>query len=231
MAGPIAHIFCALAILHSGALKVEDERAFIVGTTYPDIRSLGVISREKTHTKNVQWEDVINASTSFQKGVLLHCLVDDVRIAQLEKPNEQRIPHLPIARSQIVKFFEDSLIYHRIVDWQKILSYFDLVLPEEKMQHNIPEKAIATWHRFIKAYCLQQPGVFSLNTILMQFPELQAHIPIGIPSLASKAYLAISFRSLKKAKLTQSIEDFYNNCVSLITSNAHLSTSGQLIHT
>lgn len=63
MAAPIAHIFCALALLQQGKIKVADKQSFILGTSFPDIRYLEVIKRDQTHEKNVNWNDVINAPT------------------------------------------------------------------------------------------------------------------------------------------------------------------------
>lgn len=223
MAGPIAHIFCALAILQSGALKVNDEKAFIVGNLLPDIQYLGVIARDKTHYTNIRWEDIVAAPTDFQKGVLLHSLIDEVRIAQLEKPNERYIPALPIMRSQIMKFYEDSLIYSRISDWSKFIHYFDEILPEEKEAYQLSDTALKQWHQFIKTYCMQPPSVVSTHAIINQFPQLRSRIPWGLPSLISKIYLGIAFRSFnKKSQLTGAMKNFYDNCVSLITGNAHL---------
>jgi hypothetical protein len=221
MAGLVAHIFCALAILQSGALKIENEKAFIIGSCYPDIRYLGVIDRATTHYNNVRWEDIVAASSDFQKGVLLHNLVDEVRIAQLEKPHATRLPSLPIMRSQIMKFFEDSLLYHQVADWQKILHYFDDIYPEERFQ-GIADTALTTWHQFIKAYCRQQPSALSTHAIINQFPPLRRRIPLGIPSLISKLYFGIALKSFNKPALVNAMRQFYTNAVSLITHNAHL---------
>lgn len=225
MAGPVAHILCALLILQSApqhGLKVTDPKAFIVGTCYPDIHYLGIIKRETTHSANIRWEDVVAASTDFQKGVLLHLLVDEVRIAQLEKLHGNLMPFLPIMRSQIMKFYEDSLIYNQVDDWLKIGHYFDEILPEEKQAHQLSDTALNQWHQFIKIYCMQQPSVLSTHTIINQFPQLRARIPLGIPSLVSKVYMGIAFRSFNKPRLKNAIQHFYKDIVHLLTSNAHL---------
>lgn len=225
MAGPVAHILAALLILHSApqhGLKVTDHQAFIVGTCYPDIHYLGIIKRETTHVTNIRWEDVVAAPTDFQKGVLFHSLVDEVRIVHLETVHGNLLPFLPIMRSQIMKFYEDSLIYNQVDDWLKISHYFDEILPEEKQAHQLSDTALQQWHQFIKIYCMQQPSVLSTHTIINQFPQLRARIPFGIPSLLSKVYMGIAFRSFNKPRLTRAIKNFYENIVHLLTSNAHL---------
>ncbi len=224
MAGPIAHIICALAILNSGALKIQDEKAFILGNCYPDIDYIGVVKRDITHYPHIRWEDVIAAPTDFQKGVLLHSLVDEVRIAQLEKPNEESIPHLPIMRSQIMKFFEDALLYPQLkAAWPRIAHYFDKIILEEKAAHHLTDGALTQWHHFIKTYCTQEPTVTNTHALINQFPQLRARIPVGLPSLISKVYIALAFRSFKrKSELTRAMKHFYENSVTLVTSNAHL---------
>lgn len=222
MAGPVAHILCAFMILQSGVLTVTDKKAFFIGSCYPDIDYFGVIKRESTHYPNVRWEDVVAASTDFYKGILLHCLVDEVRIAQLEQPNEANLPALPIMRSQIMKFYEDSIIYNKIKNWPELMQHFNDIIPEEKSIDHLPEAALSSWHKFIQTYCAQQPSILSTYAIINQFPQLKARIPFGIPSLISKAYIGIAFKSFNKPRLTAAIKHFYDNCVSLITSNAHL---------
>ena len=216
MAGPIAHIICAFSLLQSGALQVIDEKAFIIGTVFPDIRYLNVIDREKTHKDNVQWEDVISASSSFEKGMLLHSLLDRVRIVHFEQPNEEIIPHIPMMRSQLLKFYEDRLIYNGLDNWNKIIEYFDEIIPEEK-EWDISEKALKQWHRFIQGYCAQQPTPGSLFSCMRQLPQLQRH-----PSYAFfiRIYLELTFRLFKKKKLQKAIRSFYRNSNELLTSQA-----------
>jgi len=216
MAGPIAHIICALSLLQSGALQVTDEKAFIIGTVFPDIRYLNVIDREKTHKDNVQWEDVHSASSSFEKGMLLHSLLDRVRIVHFEQPNEEMIPHIPMMRSQLLKFYEDRIIYHRLDNWNTIIQYFDEIIPEEK-EWDISEKALKQWHRFIQSYCAQQPTTGSLFSCIRQLPQLQRHPSYGI---MVRMYLELTFRLFKKEKLRKAIRSFYRNSNELLTSRS-----------
>ena len=51
MAAPIAHIFCALFLLNNNIIDVDNIQEFIIGTSFPDIRYLGVIERDTTHVK------------------------------------------------------------------------------------------------------------------------------------------------------------------------------------
>jgi len=226
MAGPIAHIICALSLLQAGALQVIDERAFIIGTVFPDIRYLNVIDRAETHKDNVEWEDVFSASSSFEKGILLHSLLDRVRIVHFEQPNEAMIPHIPMMRSQLLKFYEDRLIYKGLDNWEKIIEYFDEVIPEEK-EWDISEKALKQWHRFIQSYCAQQPTTDSLFSCMRQLPQLQRH-----PSYAFfvRMYLEVAFRLFKKKKLRKAIRSFYRNSNELLISNPTPTKTQGVVH-
>ena len=223
MAGPIAHIFCALALLKAGALTVDDPKAFIVGTTYPDIRLLAMIDRTQTHYDSISWQDVLDAKTSFQKGVKLHSLVDQIRIAQLETPLKNKLPRLPLMRIELLKFFEDSILYPKIENWPQLIAYFDNVIHEEKNEHHLSDQTLAQWHFYIKTYCAHQPSALSSHAVINQFPRLRKNIPLGFASLLSKAYVGIAFHSLRKTNaVISTIDHFYDNAVSLITSNAHM---------
>ena len=75
MAGPIGHIVLALSLLN-GPLADKDRAAFMLGTTFPDIRYLGVIERGKTHNNHATWQNVQTESSSFKAGMDFHALVD-----------------------------------------------------------------------------------------------------------------------------------------------------------
>ena len=165
MAAPIAHIFCALALINQGKIKVADEQAFIIGTSFPDIRYLGVIKREQTHENNVVWNDVINASSSFEAGRLLHSLLDRIREEYVITHN--LYDHVPttVYRTHILKFFEDTLLYNQTDDWPKIVSYFNTILPDEQA-FGIPDHYIRTWHQLIQQYIKQHPNAGNIAEFL-----------------------------------------------------------------
>ncbi len=104
---------------------------------------------------------------------------------------------------------------------QYAIHYFDDILPEE-LKYGISEINIRAWHRFIQIYCTQPPSATSTHGIIDQFPQLRSYIPVGIPSLLTKGYIALSFRRLGKSRLTDQIQQFYANPVPLLTSNAHV---------
>lgn len=173
MAAPIAHIFCALSLLSSNAITIDNVTDFIIGTSFPDIRYLRVIERDKTHVKNVTWNDVINAPNSFEKGRLLHCLLDEVREEFIEQNNlYEFIPNSPF-RTQILKFYEDIILYEMIKSWPQINHYFDTIIPEE-IVYDININDLKMWHNILKDYCSQQPNTNQILKFLQLRLDLSA---------------------------------------------------------
>lgn len=214
MAGPIAHIFCALSVLASGALKVTDERAFILGVSYPNMHIVDLIKKEKKPLPH--WQQIVNEPSDFKKGMLLHAIIDDLHDTHIAKRYANHMPRLPVMKQQIISYFEDAQLYYRVTDWPRIMGYFDTIITEERTQHSLPDLAINKWHQFIKTYCAQQPSALSTHMIFNQFPILRNRIPLGLPSLASKAYVGIAFKTLKKQAYLNALSDFYDQSADLI---------------
>jgi hypothetical protein len=165
MAGPVSHIICALTVLNSGNIQIQDKQAFILGTSFPDIRYMGVISREQTHKKELSWQDVQHASSDFEAGMLLHALLDQVREAYVVE--QGAYDHIPNTRfkAHCLKFFEDITMWYSIPpsDWQTIITYFDTIHTAEK-QFGIPGEALLQWHSFIQEYLQAMPNLPSLSS-------------------------------------------------------------------
>ena len=212
MAAPVAHIFCALAILNSGALQVKSAKDFIIGTSFPDIRYIAKLQRNDTHKVPVTWTDVQNAKTSFEAGVLFHSLVDEVRIKKLEVPCLPLMPYTPSMKGYLLKCYEDLILHGKFYDQlKKSLTYFDEILPEE-IASGISEKNIRAWHTFIQRYCSKKLTATHIQNIIDDTPHFTLVNRFSPPSFISKAYIALMFyRYSRNKKLTQSIKDFYTH--------------------
>jgi len=62
-AGPIVHILTAEIWLQYHSIDENEHAEFILGTLFPDIHYIKVISREKTHDSAVSFEDTQHTST------------------------------------------------------------------------------------------------------------------------------------------------------------------------
>lgn len=77
MAAPITHIILADKIFNR-YFADKDKRDFYVGTSFPDIRYMGIIKREKTHFIDLDIK-TLQQLPSFEAGMKFHSLVDIVR--------------------------------------------------------------------------------------------------------------------------------------------------------
>ncbi len=231
MAAPVAHIFCALALLNSGKLKVDDKQAFILGTSFPDIRYLDVIERAETHKKNVTWDDVVNAPSSFEAGMLLHALLDHVRENYVEIHHlYDQLPNNPY-RTHVLKFFEDILLYDYVTEWPHIITYFDTIAQEEK-KYGIAMPYLRIWHKLLQQYISQHPSAKQIAGFLKHRSAVLTHKE----SNTIKHYLNkligsiknqfIAFKLgdiMKKLEKNKTIRSrmiyFYENIVDFLTAN------------
>jgi hypothetical protein len=231
MAAPIAHIFCALSLLNNNVLEVDNVTNFIIGTSFPDIRYLGVIERNKTHVKNITWNDVINAPTSFEKGRLLHSLLDEVREEFIEKHNLYEFIPDSSFRTHILKFYEDIILYEMIKNWPEITHYFDTVLPEE-LRYNITNSDLKAWHHILKDYTSRQPNTSQILAFLQHhsarsiqkekifFKRFFLRCKGAIINRIAHFKLKSILHNLKNNnKLTASIKFFYENIDAFLMKN------------
>ncbi len=149
MAGPITHIVLAQKI-YASHFSTLAEKDFYVGTSFPDIRYLGVIEREKTHVP-VTDKRAIQKQNSFFAGVSTHVLVDQLRETYMTTNGVyDLVPKSPLI-TQAMKLYEDAVMYPKCSDWQSVASYFDHILPGESA-YGIAENDLRKWHTFLQFY-------------------------------------------------------------------------------
>lgn len=155
MAAPITHLVFA-SKTHQKHFAHLDRDAFFIGTTFPDIRYLGVIDRKKTHLEHMPFFR-ISRTDAFRAGFQLHTFLDiererffsDCGISEL-------FPQTPEA-IQALKLYEDELIYDQMEDWEKIVTFFDTIHPQE-LTKGISEQDVKEWHEIIQGYISQKPN-------------------------------------------------------------------------
>src|SRR3990167_5683372 len=77
MAGEVAHVVYGARVLTYLGDKVTGPE-FWAGTLFPDIRHLGIISRQHTHPDNVSLETLVGTG-DFETGMRVHAWVDATR--------------------------------------------------------------------------------------------------------------------------------------------------------
>lgn len=153
MAAPITHIVLASKVFDKYFAN-KDPKKFYVGTSFPDIRYLGVIDRKETHFYNLSINDVIK-DDSFNAGLKFHSLVDEVRehymvenkvYDMFDVPNND-----PWIRHSSLKVLEDHLLYEKVINWNNYVSYFNKIL-EGELLFGVSVDMLEKWHLIIKEY-------------------------------------------------------------------------------
>jgi hypothetical protein len=206
MAAPATHIVLADTLIPKYFPNV-DRDAFIVGTSFPDIRYLGVIEREKTHIF-AGGINSISQTNSFDAGVNFHVLVDRVRSEYMKKNNVYDL--LPQSRfiKQALRMYEDQVLCSEIGEWQEVVKYFDSVYPEE-MRYGIDEEKIKNWHQLIVEYLSEQPA---------QKETMRTFITsLTLPVVAADEIVELVQQIDKAGRVRKYVEDFYLNFEELTT--------------
>ena len=150
MAAPIAHVFLAVQMLAGPFKGLFNEKEFIVGTSFPDIQYLRVVSRAQTHVAQVTLEDIMREKDSFKAGLFFHSFVDEQREAYVVANNfYEKLPSFRFT-TQALKFAEDEIL-KSFFDSARYQSYFDTVLAGEKA-YTITQEQIKQWHLFLQGY-------------------------------------------------------------------------------
>ena len=167
MAAPIAHVFLAVQMLAGPFSGLFNEKEFILGTSFPDIRYLKVVERSETHFSHVTLEDIFAEPNSFRAGVLFHSFVDEQREAYIVSHGfYDKLPQFTLI-TQSLKFAEDEILKTQF-NSAHYEHYFDDIVAEE-MSYNINEYNIRLWHTFLQDYC---SGRYDLKTSFMKFFDL-----------------------------------------------------------
>jgi hypothetical protein len=165
MAAPIGHIYLALQLLN-GPLKGVNHQDFLIGTSFPDIRYLAHIPREKTHYQHVDLQRILTEREPFKQGMLFHSFVDQER-ERFMKENQinNLLPSLP-HKSGILKGLEDQLLHPKLPD-KSFLRLFDTVIDQELkiVTHKI---IIQEWHTNLQNYFFYGPTPQTIRPFVQQ---------------------------------------------------------------
>lgn len=206
MAAPTTHIVLTEKVFEKNFSK-KDKKEFYVGTSFPDIRYLGVIDRNKTHFNETNMEDVLK-SDSFLAGMKFHSLVDRVREDFMNDKNLYSLfPESPFL-IQAVKVFEDKVLYPKVLDWKKVIHFFDDI-DRNELGLGIEEKDILRWHHLLRHY-FSQP--IDNDAIIKMF-----NADLGRPREMVDGIISVLKNVSDKDKATKIVEDFYENFEKLIS--------------
>lgn len=153
MPAPATHIILAKIVKDKYFPKI-DEKEFFIGTSFADIRYIANIDRNLTHFSDINNHTDITETDAFTIGLKIHSFIDKKWVKYMkENKLYDQLPEGYLI-SQIIKVFQDKLLYQEILDWQQYLEYFNELISEEK-SFNIPDELLSEWHRIIK-FCISQ---------------------------------------------------------------------------
>ncbi|KKT74812.1 MAG: hypothetical protein UX31_C0003G0041 [Candidatus Nomurabacteria bacterium GW2011_GWA1_46_11] len=134
-----------------------DEARFYVGTTFPDIRNLGVIPRDQTHTTGIKLVSLQVCENAFDLGFKAHSLVDETHFRFMQQNGIYNFGSELRFAIQALKVYEDRLLYQKLNNWIQIAEYFTEIFDEEKV-FQIDLYDIRRWHNYIKRYFFEGPS-------------------------------------------------------------------------
>lgn len=205
MATPITHVVLTECVWNK-YFSNEDKKSFILGTSFPDIRYLKIIERERTHFGNCSWNEFCELNGSFRRGMYFHSIVDKVRDSFWTKMGIYNILLDHQYTTKALKFVEDKLLYPNVKDWQSIRSYFDEVTMEE-LDLLPNSKGIDKWHRLLREYFSKVPEDSSLLVLTDAF---------GFSRDVANSMLSVSGEIEKNAKAIEMIMALYERFPQLI---------------
>lgn len=207
MAAPITHI-ALTELVWKEYFHQENESKFILGTSFPDIRYLKIIEREKTHFKNSNWIDFKTQSESFMRGMYFHSIVDKTREDFLVRNGIYQLFPEHKFTTQAIKFVEDKIFYTNVKDWQKYIDYFKIVNDEELKILNNPT-VISKWHSLLSDYFATTPDNSSLSILMNEF---------GFPVEAVDSIVKLSDKIESNPKAMDLISSLYFKFPTLLSS-------------
>lgn len=154
MAAPATHIIFADAFLQTAPQFSPAE--FIIGSIFPDIRHLGSLTREQTHIKPYDLVSIHNERDSFLAGVKFHNYTDITRTQFWQQSAIfEYLPKSPRIQ-MVLKIQEDIVLYRRVKNWNRIISYFKYYIAQEQ-DFGAPLGDIRMWHHMLTGYLSSQP--------------------------------------------------------------------------
>jgi len=205
MAAPITHIVLANKVFDRYFPK-SDKKQFYIGTSFPDIRYLEIIDRERTHFNGPALKELVDVD-SFIAGAKFHSLVDEVREKYMK--NRSLYSLFPESKflTQAVKIFEDRVLYEKVSNWEEITRFFNDIQAGE-LEYDLNKTDIERWHILLKNYFRQPPNT---NIVIEKFIS-----DMGRPKEMSDEIIRV-LRDINQVKTaTEIVNDFYNNFENLI---------------
>lgn len=208
MASQITHIVLTEKVFDN-LLSKFDHRAFILGTSLPDIRYFSnAADRSDTHYDSAQLPMVLNEPDSFRAGIIFHSVVDLARVGYMKEAGIYTNFALTDIDERALKFFEDKILYDKISNWSLIDGYFNNLRTAELNSTFINPDNVADWYKLLQDYARQKPTTAIREALFNQ---------IGLPEQVFLECERKIAEFEKKPELIKIINNFYDNFENLIS--------------
>lgn len=207
MPAPVTHIVLALIVLPMMPDKNIDE--FLLGTSFPDVRYVAHISRERTHNPNSTWHSIQKESSSFTAGMDFHALCDRIheQFMTANKAYDLILASNIHLKGYILKLFEDMIFYDYVTNWPTISDCFDVVL-DESLAFGVEKRVIKKWQQGLKYYLSEKPTLTStIELIAVDYPITHYLMP---------GCLDMIMPALSNTSLEKIIHEFYTQFLLLL---------------
>ncbi|HHD92209.1 MAG TPA: hypothetical protein ENL06_01115 [Candidatus Portnoybacteria bacterium] len=164
MAAPITHIALTEKIFDK-FFKNKIRKDFFIGTSFPDIRYLKVIDKNKTHYDSLSIAD-LGTDDSFSSGVKFHSILDHVREKFIAENDTYSLYPESKYIVQSLKFLEDQIFYQHVKNWTVYIEYLNEILRAER-NYGIAEKDLKKWHSLLQQYFQQQPNNDTIRNLVL----------------------------------------------------------------
>lgn len=157
-AGPIMHAYLTSKWMEQQeSYSKEQKQEMLVGTLFPDIRYMGVITREETHYQNIELTDLVQELSPFEKGKKFHSYVDRIRAHLVRESGiESQIEDIPEQQlHSFLKFLEDEILFNQ-TDTAFTIEALDSYFEEELKQ--ISRQDVEKWHQILQNYFSIRPS-------------------------------------------------------------------------
>lgn len=205
-AAPVTHVVLADKWIEKQKEPFSDaeRKSFMTGTVFPDIRYLGVISRNETHEVGLTVKDLQETSSIFERGKRLHSLVDEVREKLVVKWNIYRllckIPgQRPGQKATFLKLVEDEILFQKR-DWADMRKYLEN-LDAGEQKYKISDENLRRWHQNQLQFFTIPPS--KALAVLVANGKGFANIPLEI----TKKWVELIPRVAKDRRMQQYVQN------------------------
>lgn len=204
MAGEVGHVVYAARLLTYLGDKVKSP-SYWVGTLFPDIRHLGVVSRQRTHHKDVSLHTLVGQN-DFQTGMRVHAWIDRTREKFFHDEHiKEQLPWHPFVPFAL-NLLEDELLYSHFDDWNLIIQALATVTPDEQ-QYTHSEPTIRLWHTLLQNYLQRQPSDASRRELIHA---------IGLSEMAAKESNNVILKLKQNGRAPVLLEEFWRHLEDLL---------------